>query len=214
MKIVQRMTSRMVAVVGMMGLLVAQSASALVTVDHVASTAGPVAVGQQFTVDVLITWDGSGSLQGAFSSTDWDSTQLELIDFDWLGIADFATSLFDVFPPPVFLPGLGRLGGANQPGDDVLSTIRSTQYGAAAPASASGAATDSLVTTLTFEVLAVGDGTAEIGNVILQGDAGAVGDTFAAGPDAVVTLPEPGSTVLGMAALASVFGVASIRRRS
>ena len=98
--------------------------------------------------------------------------------------------------------------------DDALSTIRSVQYGSSGTVNPSGAATDVLVTTLTFEVLAVGDGTAEIGNVILQGDAGAVGDTFAAGPDAVVTLPEPGSTVLGMAALASVFGVASIRRRS
>lgn len=194
--------------------LITTTASAVVTMNHVASTSSTLAVGATFTVDVTVSWDGSGTLTGVFYSTTWDDSQLMFLDADWFGLGETASSLFDVFPPPVFIPGLGRLGALNFAGDPDGSA-RTVQYGIAPPgsASASGAANDVLVTTLRFEVIAVGDTTARVGPAALTADVGAAGDTFDMGSDVIINLPEPSTLMLSLSSLASVLGVAHLRRR-
>ena len=59
---------------------IATSAAALVSIDPVASTAGPVSVGGTFSVDVFASFDGTPSnLTGIFTSSKWDPTQIQFV---------------------------------------------------------------------------------------------------------------------------------------
>ena len=187
---------------------------AVVTVDHASTTlVNPVAVGQQFTVTVRLKWDGQGSLQGVFSSTTFDSNIIE-----YVSNTNFVASILDFVDNTdpdnvVVIPGLGRLGGLNQPGDPA-SVLRSVQYGGLSPADARAANSTTagkLITTYTFRAKAAG--TTSIATVFAPGDNGATTDTFVAGTSVAVTVPEPGEVLLGLAALGSVAGVVAVRRR-
>lgn len=188
-------------------VLIAGSASALVSVSHSSAADGTTLLpGDTFTVDVAVSWDGAGTLSGVFSSTGFDDSVVQFVSADWFGLGETASSVFDVFPPPVFLPGLGRLGGISFAGDPA-SLVRTVQYGIAPPGSANalGAAANVLITTLTFE--AVGGGSTTIGTVFGTADVGAAGDAFDGGADVVVNVvPEPGTALLmglGLAGLAA-----------
>lgn len=184
----------------------AATAQALVTVTHTASATEPVPVGGTFTIDISVDYDGSPILTGIFTSAGWDPNQLMLTDNTdgpFAILIGATGSLSRLVPPGVF-PG------------DPPGTLRTVQYGAN-PGQSAGAGS-ALITTLTFEVLAEGDGTAEIDVVFNSGD-GLLGESGAPlDPadfllvDTVVTVPEPGSAVLAFSALGAVGLIA--RRRN
>ena len=210
-----------VTFLSVLGLFLAQGAAALVTVNQTTTAVGPLAIGDTFTVDVLLSWDGSADgtgnppgLIGIFTSHEWSNTQLLLTS------AAFNT-MFESRPIPLkgtstYDPQLGRLGTISGGvfGDDLTSTARTIQYAQAQldPLVPSSAKTDELITVLTFEVIGIGDGVAEIAGVFLIGD-DITGDSSVFGPAATVNLPEPGSVLLVVSSLASIFGVAAVRRR-
>lgn len=201
--------------VAVLGLFFAPGAAATVTVDLSTATVS-ANVGDTFDVDVLLTWDGAGSLVGMFSSHQWDNGQLQLINAVFPAAPQFETK-----PVPLkgggYDPALTRFGtiAAGIAGDDLSSTARTVSYGSLDPLNgATSAMTDELITRLTFEVIGAGDGVAEIVGVILKGDLGADGDDFAFGPDLAVTVPEPASALLALSSLAAVMGVIAVRRRA
>jgi hypothetical protein len=187
------------------------SASALVTVTQVASTAGPLNIGQSFTVDIGLGWDGTATegLTGIFVSHQWDNAQLQLQS----AVFPLNTS-FETRPVPLkggsYDPQLSRLGtiAAGLAGDDLTSTARTIQYGqgAAMPLNPASANAGQVITRLTFLIVGAGDGTAEIGAFFNVADA-IIGDVASFGPDAVVAIvPEPGTALLmglGLAGLAA-----------
>jgi hypothetical protein len=196
------------------GLLFAQSSDAVVVISLDPSTTGPLNVGDTFDVDVLASWDGSGALTSIFSSHAW-SNQLALINAEFPPATQFETRPV-LFAGGAYDPGMSRFGtiADGQPGDDLSQTARTVQYGSLDPLNSTNAATDQVVTQLTFEVIGEGDGVAEIFGALLQGDAGATADDFAFGPDVAITIPEPGGVLLGLSSLASVLAVAAVRRRA
>lgn len=102
-------------------------------------------------------------------------------------------------------------------GDDLSSTARTIQYGAVpigVPLNPdTSQRTEELVTTLTFEVIGVGDGVAEIFGLLLNADE-CQGDVCVFGPEVAVNLPEPGSVSLAVTSLLAIFGVLAVRRRA
>jgi hypothetical protein len=202
-----------------MTMMVASSASALITVTATTAVAAPLDVGDTFDVDILLTWDGAGAVTGIFSSHQWSNTQLSLLGASiTLGPNTFETRPVPLKSAESYAPALTRFGtiASGLLGDDLSSTARTVQYGAVpigVPLNpATSQRTDELITTLTFEVIGVGDGVAEIAGVFLQADE-CQGDTCVFGPDVVVNLPEPGSVLLAVFSLVGVFGVVAVRRR-
>ncbi len=199
-------------------LLVAGSASALVTVNLSSPQHNTtVAAGSPIQVDVKIVWDGAGALQGIFSSTAFDPSVLSFVSackntaaVCTVANGGAATSVLgavDLSDPssPIVYPGLGRLGGngsnlltlAAQPGDPA-SIIRSVQYGGLAALDPFQATLPAgvLVTRLVFTGNNAG-GVVDLSTFLAQGDSGATGDTFQIGTGVQVTVvPEPGTVVL------------------
>jgi hypothetical protein len=197
-----------------LGLFFARGAAAIVNVDLTTSEAGPVNIGDSFDVDVLLSWDGAGSLIGIFSSTVWDSGQLMLTNAEFPLNPNFETRPVPLKGVGSYIPELTRFGTIESglAGDDLDSTARTVQYGTVEPLDPSSAKTDEVIVRLTFLVVGAGDGVAEVTNVFLNADAIA-NDTSAFGPPITMTIPEPGSALLAMSSLASVFAVAVVRRR-
>jgi hypothetical protein len=175
------------------------TASALVTVDATTTAISPVHVGDTIEVDILVSWDGSGSLIGIFSSHAWDNTQLKLLGAVFPLAPSFEASPI-LFRGGSDDPVLGRLGTISSGifGDDLTSTARTVQYGNLSPPGslngATSAATNELVTRLTYQVIGgIGEGPVEINGAILLGDTGASGDSFTFGSTiSLVVVPEPG----------------------
>jgi hypothetical protein len=214
MRPVNILSKSLLTVGTVLGLIFAQSAAALVTVDAATAAVGPVAVGETFDVDVTVTWDGGGDLLGVFSSHEWDNTQLDLTN----AVFPLATA-FETRPVLLamgaYYPGMGRLGtiADGVAGDDLSSTARTVQYAKAPPAVDAGNAASQVIVRLTFLVVGVGDGIAEVDGFFNQGDIGAEGDTFTFGSNVAISVPEPSSAMLGLSALGCVFAVVSVRRR-
>ena len=64
MRSVTQFLFAIMAASGLLSTVTADTADASTAVDHVASTAGPLSVDDQFTVDVTTSWDGVGTLTG------------------------------------------------------------------------------------------------------------------------------------------------------
>jgi hypothetical protein len=181
--------------------LSAASATALTSVTHSNNTGGAILTpGAIFDVDVTLSFDGGNSLTGAFTSAGWDPNQLTLIGNTPAPFAIFfgATGFLAKVVDPSSFPG------------DAAGTIRSVQFGAG-PNQAAGAGAPVLITTLTFLVVAAGDGIAEIDVVLNAGDGcfGTLGAPCAPGDfltsGTAVLVPEPGTALLmglGLAGLA------------
>jgi len=205
--------------ISVLGLLFAQGAGALVTSSQTTTAVGPLNIGDTFDVDVLLTWDGSATegLVGIFTSIEWDNTQLQ---FNGPAVFPINTN-FETRPVPLkgssYAPALSRLGTIENgiSGDDLTSTARVIQYaqGAVMPLNATSAMTDELITRLNFTVVGAGDGVAEIAGVRLIGDE-ITGDVGVFGAPIAITIPEPGSSLLALSSLISVFGVVAVRRRA
>ncbi len=188
--------------------MVAGSASALITVSATTTAVGLHNVGDSFDVDILLTWDGAGSLTGIFSSHQWDSGQLSLTN----AVFPLSTG-FETRPVPLkggsYDPQLTRFGtiAAGLLGDDLSSTARTLQYGSVNPLNgATSPKTNQIITRLTFLIVGVGDGFAEVDGFLnaadaFQGDTGGFTDTVS-----VAIVPEPGTALLmglGLAGLAA-----------
>ena len=182
--------------VALTALLAAGSAGALVIINHVTTGSTVLAPGQTFDVQVRLTWDGQGALQGVHSSTVFDSSLLELVGNTTAPAS--ILSFTDPDPAIGLIPGLSRLTTQiNLPGDpaDILRTV---QYGALSPVDSRAATTvgGRLITTLTFKWIGSG-GITDIRTLLADGDVGAVGDTFQAGTAVTVAvIPEPGTAIL------------------
>jgi len=201
-------TAKLLILSSVLAILHVAAANAVVSVSHFV-TAGTVPVGGTFDVDVIAAYDGSPILTGAFTSAGWDPNQLMLLNTT-------------AAPFSIFAGALGSLSKISDPGGvfpgDPAGTIRTVQFGAS-PGQAGNAGADVIITTMTFEVLAEGDGTAEIDVVfnsgdLFLGDAGV--ELFP--PDAtvagvVVNVPEPASTTLAFSALGSLALIARWRNR-
>jgi hypothetical protein len=189
----------------------AASANALVSVFHTNDTGGAtVAQGGTFNVDVVAAYDGlDSSLAGIFVSAAWDPSELLL------------TNATDA-PLEIFLGPNGLLGRYNNPTafpGDPPGTIRAVQYGAP-PSQEAGAGPDTLITTLTFQVIGGVDGIADIdvifnnGDVFLSGPSDGVAELvpgeFSISGTSVSYVPEPGTALLmGLGLL----GLGASRRR-
>ena len=200
--------ARLLILGSVLAILHVAAANAAVSVSHFV-TAGTVPVGGTFDVDVVAAYDGTPVLTGIFVSAGWDPTQIMLVNTPtaenfaiFFGDSGFLSKISD----PAVFPG------------DPEGTLRTVQYGAS-PGQEGGAGENVVITTLTFEVLAEGDGTAEIDVVFNNGDlfVGAVGAELFP-PDAttagvVVNVPEPASTALAFSALGSVLLIGGWRNR-
>ena len=208
----------LLAVCTLVGLMFAQNAAALVTVNASSAADGTTqSVGFTFDVDVSVTWDGGqtgpgDTFQGVFTSHTWDSSQLTLI-----GVAGLVgpPGMFDVRPNIMagtsFLPTMAAVGDINTglAGDDITTSARTVQYAAPGAIDSTRATTD-ITVRLTFQIVGAGDGVAEVTGTNLISDAGAVGDSFAFGTNVAVTVPEPTSAMLALSAIGSVFAVVSL----
>ena len=205
-------TARLLILSSVLAILHVAAANAAVSVSHFV-TQETVPVGGTFDVDVIAAYDGDPILLGVFTSAGWDPAQLMLIDN--------TTAPFGIFGG-----ALGSLAKLSDPAvfpGDPLGTLRTVQFGAN-PGQSGNAGPDVLITTLTFEVLSAGDGTAEIDVVFNSGDLflgegpGGEGTGEILPPDAtvagvVVTVPEPASTTLAFSALGSLALIARWRNR-
>ena len=201
-------TAKLLILSSVLAILHVAAANAVVSVSHFDNAAGTVPVGGTFDVDVIAAYDGSPILTGIFVSAGWDPDQLMLVNSISAPFAIFAGalgSLAKISDPAVF-PG------------DPLGTIRTVQFGANPGQSGNGSSAV-VITTLTFEVLAEGDGTAEIDVIFNSGDL-FLGDGGAPMPEpgwevsgVVVTVPEPASTSLAFSALGSLALIARVRNR-
>lgn len=188
----------------------AGTGSALVTVNATTTVDSPLHVGDNFEVDILVSWDGGGALFGLFSSHVWDNTQLALVGANFPLSPRFETSPL-LLRGGTYDPVLTRFGtiSAGIVGDDITSSARTIQYGSLETLNPStSAAMDQLVTRLTFQVVGgIGEGPVEINGAILLGDTGASGDDFTFGSEiSILVVPEPGVGLmlgLGLAVLAT-----------
>lgn len=185
--------------VALTALLVAGSAAATVTVNHSTSAASTTLnVGDSIAIQVRISWDGQGQLQGVFSSTAADSSVLA---------GESAVSGANLYRGSIFAftdldtgdsTSLGRFGqGQLRQAVDPVGVVRSIQYGSLVPIQAGGAASNVLVTTITFR--AVAPGTTSVGYFLAPADTGAQGDSLVVGTSVTVTvnpIPEPGTALL------------------
>ena len=189
--------------------LSAASANALTTATHTNDTGGAVqGLGDTFNVNVTLGFDGGNTLTSIFVSAGWDPTVLSLTGSTaapfaiFFGASGFAAKVVD---PQVF-PG------------DPAGTIRTAQYGSA-PGQEAGAGLDTLITTLTFQVIGIPvGGLISIDVVLNVGDGcfGAGGTPCAPGDLAtfgttVNVVPEPGTALLmGL----GLVGLGATRRRT
>lgn len=183
--------------VALTALLAAGSASALVSVSHTATTATSIAVGETVTIQVRVSWDGSGQLLGVFSSTAAADSSVLAGESAVNGANLYRGSLFAFTDPDTGdATSLGRFGqGQLRQAVDPVGVVRSIQYGSLSPILPGGAAANVLVTTITFR--AVGAGVTTIGTFLAPADTGAQGDTFDGGASIQVTVvPEPGTALL------------------
>jgi len=191
-----------------LAILHASAAGAVVSVTHTNDAVGTVPVGGTFNVMVTADYDGTPTLTGIFVSAMWDPTQLMLTGSTTPPFVIFAggSGILSKISDPAVFPG------------DPTGTIRTVQFGAA-PGQSGSAGPSTLITTLTFQVLAVGTGSAAIDVALLSGDlfTGTAGAEILP-PDSaivgtVVTVPEPTSYAMGFTALVSVGLVARRRTR-
>ncbi len=175
--------------------LIATSANALVSVFHTNDTAGAILeLGDSFNVDVFAAHDGLGSsLIGIFASAAWDPSELLL------------TNATDA-PFIIFFGADGFLGRFTNPRafpGDPAGTIRTVQFGAP-PSQQAGAGPDTLITSLTFQVIGGVDGIADIDVIFNGGDAFLAIDPFALiapsefsiSGTSVRIIPEPSTALL------------------
>jgi hypothetical protein len=201
-------TARLLILGSVLAILHVAAANAAVSVSHFV-TQETVPVGGTFDVDVIAAYDGSPIMTGIFVSAGWDPAQLMLIN----------TPTAPNFV--IFCGGAGCLTKVADPGNftgDPEGTLRTVQYGAN-PGQSGGAGDDVVITTLQFEVLSEGDGTAEVDVIFNSGDEfQGEGGVVLSPPDAtvagiVVTVPEPASAALAFSALGSVALIAGWRNR-
>jgi len=187
-------------------LLHAGSASALISLDHQDDTGGSArSIGETFSVDVIATYDANPDVAGLFVSSGWDPTEIELISV--------TEAPFAIFPGPQ--GSLTRFGSVidsfNRTAfpDDPDGTVRSVQFGAL-PNALPSAGPAVLITTLTFQVLSAGDGTATIdflfnvGDIIFAAGCVAAGEPICGlspsevqlGSATITIIPEPGTALL------------------
>jgi hypothetical protein len=200
--------ARLLILGSVLAILHVAAANAAVSVSHFV-TAGTVPVGGTFDVDVIAAYDGSPILTGIFVSAGWDPTELSLV------------SASDA-PFNIFFGASGSLAKFSDPksfANDPAGTIRTVQFGAT-PGQSGGAGEDTVITTLQFEVVSEGDGTAEIDVIFNSGDGlfGGAGPSEIFPPDAevfgvTVNVPEPASAALAFSALGSVALIAGWRNR-
>ena len=180
--------------VGMTAFLVAGSAAATVTVGNTSAANGTtINVGDTFTVQVRLAWDGASStLQGIFTSTGYDTSVLQFVSSTAGPTAILGGTDADGDPPPT----LTRLIAPAS----VNGALRTVQYAVGSadfvvdPSGAVPAGRNMAV--LTFK--AIGGGSSAITAIIAAGD-GISGDTFQAGPALTVNvnaIPEPGTALL------------------
>lgn len=207
---------RFVLLAGLLSLALAGSAAGEVVVNNATTAVSPVAINDTFTVTVRAVWDGQGALQGIFTSTGYDANVVQFVSATSAPAAILQFNTGEIDPDtgdPIILPGLNRL---LQP--SILNGfLRTVQYAVGSADNvvdprAANAPAGRLITTLTFKALA--NGTTTIAPVLGgTADPGAVGDTFRPGTTVTVTVPEPGSILLGGVALSTVLSVVAIRRR-
>jgi hypothetical protein len=157
-------TARLLILGSVLAILHVAAANAAVSVSHFV-TQETVPVGGTFDVDVIAAYDGSPIMTGIFVSAGWDPAQLMLIN----------TPTAPNFV--IFCGGAGCLTKVADPGNftgDPEGTLRTVQYGAN-PGQSGGAGDDVVITTLQFEVLSEGDGTAEVAGF---GSPGVLGPRF------------------------------------
>ena len=181
--------------------VMSSTANAGVTVTHTSTATGPLSVNDTFTVDVVAGYDGTPTLTGIFVSASWDETELSLQGTPTA--PNFA----------IFGPGPnGFLSKVSDPSvfpGDPSGTIRTIQYGANPGQSANGGA-DVVVTTLTFQVIGAGDGTAEVDIAFNAGDVilGAAGAELDPGDvtltDFSIAVPEAGSAAMAFSVLGTI----------
>ena len=186
----------------------AASANALVSVFHTNDTGGAtVAQGGTFNVDVVAAYDGlDSSLAGIFVSAAWDPSELLLTNATDAPLAIFLgpNGFLQRFTNPQVFPG------------DPPGTIRTVQF-AAFPGEEANAGPDTLITTLTFQVIGGVDGIADIDVIFNGGDLFFGNDGFELFPPeasisgtSVSYVPEPGTALLmGLGLL----GLGASRRR-
>ena len=172
-----------------------------------------IGVGETFTLDIDLTTDTAGEARGlTLRVADIDDT---VLGFDSATIPNFggaATPTGAVFGLDlgggIVINALtNALAGPVDNGTDVV-LFNGVTTGATTSAGPE-------TFTLTLEALAAGTVTLEIGAISSFGDAyvSSVDGTSAPTTTTTVTVPEPGSVAASLAALGSVFGVVTIRRR-
>lgn len=204
-------SNRVALLAGLLTFAVAGAAAAVVVVNNTTTAVNPLAVNDTFTVAVRVVWDGQSTppgLQGIFTSTSYDTSVVEFVS-----ATSAPASILSFVDPDTqdVIPGLNRL---LQP-TIINGALRTVQYGAGSAEAfvdprAANAPAGRLITTLTFRAIAAG--TTVISGFVAPGDSIA-GDTFSAGTTVPITVPEPGSFLLGGAALGAVLSVVAIRRR-
>lgn len=185
------------------GLLFAGGAAAVVTIDQVAIQEGPLEIGDLFDIDILLSWDGTGSLDGIFVSHQWDRDQLQLVDAVWplMPGVGYATAREKLTGTGSSVdPFLRRSGTIAEglPSEDSRHSARTIHYfSRVLLRNILSAETDTLVTRLTFRVVGVGDGIAEVTPMLLSRGVGAWSDTLVLGAEATIAIvPEPSVTML------------------
>ncbi len=162
------------------------AAHALLTITTTRNSSNFVPFGDFITVDISVAYDGApAGLTGVFSSVLWDPA---VLSFQSATPAPFA-----IFSGPNGF--LSKLADPRSFPGDPTGSLRTIQYGAT-PVQSGSASTDTLITTLTFQV--VGFGPLMISGGLLPADGffGAGGVPLDPSDVLFVNVPEPGTAVV------------------
>ncbi len=206
-----RLKTSVLAALATIGFALPAAAQLSIVVDST-SNLNAISVGETFTIDITLTTPSPEAQGLAFRV---DGIDTAVLAFDSATIPNFggaATPNGAIFGTDlgggVIINGLNNsLMGAVDNGTNVFL------FNGVTPNPTTGSGPE--VFTVTFDAIAAGTVDLDIGSIDSFGDAYvSTSGTTTPFTSVTITVPEPGAVAASLAALGSVFGVITVRRRS